>query len=135
MTRRHTALLDQAVLCDFMSGGHFGRHLRRMRQIYAERRAVLVESAREMLAGLIEISGVEAGLQTAGWLADGIDAGSAAKAAAARNVEVTPLSRFSRRPMPREGLQLGFAAVDAAEIRRGVRELAAVLESESRRRS
>jgi len=35
----------------------------------------------------------------------------------------------------REGLQLGFAAVDENEIRRGVRELALALESESRRRA
>jgi GntR family transcriptional regulator/MocR family aminotransferase len=32
----------------------------------------------------------------------------------------------------KEGLQLGFAAVDAAEIRRGIRELAIALEGESR---
>jgi hypothetical protein len=36
--------------------------------------------------------------------------------------------RFYRK----EGLQLGFAAVDAAEIRRGIRELAIALEGESR---
>lgn len=45
-----------------------------------------------------------------------------------RDVEVTPLSRYSRGPLTRDGLQLGFAAVDEAEIRRGVRELAAALE-------
>ena len=33
ITRRHPPLLDQAVLCDFITEGHFGRHLRRMRQI------------------------------------------------------------------------------------------------------
>jgi GntR family transcriptional regulator / MocR family aminotransferase len=43
-------------------------------------------------------------------------------------VEAIPLSRFSRLPVAREGLMLGFAAVDAPEIRRGVRELAIALE-------
>ncbi len=33
------------------------------------------------------------------------------------------------RPQRHEGLQLGFAAVDAREIRRGVRELAIALSS------
>jgi hypothetical protein len=47
-------------------------------------------------------------------------------------VEVTPLGRYSRGRLAREGLQLGFAAVDAAEIRRGVRELATALEMESK---
>ncbi|HET7600595.1 MAG TPA: PLP-dependent aminotransferase family protein [Gemmatimonadales bacterium] len=125
---RHAPLLDQAVLCDFITEGHFGRHVRRMREIYAERRAVLLDAAREQLGGLLEIVGVEAGLQTAGRLGEGLDGATAAKAAAARDVEVTPLSRYAFGRQVPEGLQLGFAAVDAAEIRRGVRDLAAALE-------
>ena len=130
LTHRHPPVLEQAVLCDFITEGHFGRHLRRMREVYAERLSVLLEAARQRLAGLLEISGVEAGLQTAGWLRGGIDGESVATAAAARGVEVIPLRRHSRGPVTREGLQLGFAAVDAREIRRGVRELAVVLEGE-----
>ncbi|MGH7629325.1 MAG: PLP-dependent aminotransferase family protein [Gemmatimonadales bacterium] len=128
VTRRHAPLLDQAILCDFIVEGHFGRHVRRMREVYAERLGVLLESARERLAGLLEISGVEAGLQTAGWLRDGLDGEAAAEAAARRDVDVIPLRGFHSGRPPREGLQLGFAAVDAPEIRRGVRELAAALE-------
>jgi DNA-binding transcriptional MocR family regulator len=56
-------------------------------------------------------------MQTAGWLREGIDGESVARSAAARNVEVTPLSRYAREARPRDGLQLGFAAVDAREIR------------------
>jgi GntR family transcriptional regulator/MocR family aminotransferase len=126
---RHTQLLDQAVLCDFITAGHFGRHLRRMRSVYAERLSVLLQGARERLAGLLDISGVEAGLQTVGWLRNGITGESAARTAAARNVEVIPLSRYHRGRASREGLQLGFASVDRREIERGVRELAAALET------
>jgi GntR family transcriptional regulator / MocR family aminotransferase len=130
VTSRHAPLLEQAVLCDFITEGHFGRHLRRMRQVYAERLSVLVECARQNLSGLLEISGVEAGLQTASWLSGGIDGERAAAAAAKRGVEVTPLSRYSLGRMAHEGLQLGFAAVDGKEIRRGVLEIAIALESE-----
>jgi GntR family transcriptional regulator/MocR family aminotransferase len=130
VTSRHAPLLEQAVLCDFIAEGHFGRHLRRMREMYAERLSVLLESARQSLAGLLEISGVEAGLQTVGWLCGGIDGETAAKAAARRDVEVIPLSRYTRGLVTQEGLQLGFAAVDTNEIRRGVRELAVALEAE-----
>jgi GntR family transcriptional regulator / MocR family aminotransferase len=131
ITSGHAPLLEQAILCDFMTQGHFGRHIRRMREIYAERLSVLLECARENLTGLLEISGVEAGLQIAGWLPPGIAESSATKAAAERDIEVIPLSRYSRGPMEREGVQLGFAAVDPPEIRRGVRELAIALESVS----
>ena len=37
ITTRHAPVLEQLVLLDFMAGGHFGRHLRRMRETYAAR--------------------------------------------------------------------------------------------------
>lgn len=127
LTVRHAPLLEQLVLTDFITEGHFGRHVRRMREVYAERLSVLLEETRLGLAGLLEISPVEAGLQTAAWLCGGIDAESAAVAAAERSVDVTPLNRYSQGTHTREGLQLGFAALDVKEIRRGVRDLARAL--------
>jgi GntR family transcriptional regulator/MocR family aminotransferase len=129
VTNRHAQLLDQAVLCDFISEGHFGRHLRRMREVYSERLSVLLKSARQRLAGLLEVSTIEAGLQTVGWLHSDIDDEKAAQAAAARQVEVIPLSWYERGRPKLKGLQLGFAATNPAEIRRGVRELAIALEA------
>jgi GntR family transcriptional regulator/MocR family aminotransferase len=128
ITCRHAPLLDQAVLADFITAGHFGRHIRRMREVYAERLSVLLESASDRLDGLLEISKVEAGLQTVGWLRSGIDEATAVKAAAARKVEVIPLGRYGIGGAAPSGLQLGFAAVDTREIKRGVRDLAAALE-------
>ena len=128
ITRRHAPLMEQAVLSDFITAGHFGRHLRRMRQIYAERLSVLLDAAQQNLTGLLEISEIEAGLQTVGWLQRGINAESAAATAAERNVEVTPLSIYSQGNVASTGLQLGFAAIDPKEIRRGVQDLAIALE-------
>jgi len=127
LTVRHAPLLEQLVVNDFLAEGHFGRHLRRMREVYAERLSVLLEEARLRLAGLLEISSVEAGLQTVGWLSGGMNAEPAATAAAERDVDVTPLGRYSQGRVVPEGLQLGFAASDVKEIRRGVAELAIAL--------
>jgi GntR family transcriptional regulator/MocR family aminotransferase len=130
ITSRHAPLIDQAILGDFIAEGHFARHVRRMREIYAERRGVLLECAAATLGGLLEIHGLEAGLQTAAWLEGGIDAQEAARAAAGRGVEVTPLAWYTRGRrlrVQRSGLHLGFAAVDVPEIRRGVRDLASAL--------
>jgi GntR family transcriptional regulator / MocR family aminotransferase len=124
LTVRHVPLLEQLVLTDFITEGHFARHVRRMRGVYAERLSVLLEEARSQLTDLLEISPVEAGLQTVAWLRGRIDAESAAAAAAKRNVDVTPLHRYSQGPLARQGLQLGFAALEVKEIRRGVQELA-----------
>ena len=133
VTSRHAPLPEQAILADFMTEGHFGRHIRRMREVYAERRCVLLESAREKLDGMLDIAGVEAGLQTAGYLQGGVKGEAVVRAAAARGVELLALSRYCRGRVEREGLKLGFAAVEPVEIRRGVRELASVLDRESKR--
>jgi GntR family transcriptional regulator / MocR family aminotransferase len=124
VTSRHAPLLEQAILCDFITDGHFSRHIRRMREVYAERLSVLIEEAQKKLSDFVEISKIEAGLQTTGWLRDPMDAEFLAQLAAEQNVEVTPLSRYYRGHMKRQGLQLGFAAIDAREIRRGIRDLA-----------
>jgi GntR family transcriptional regulator/MocR family aminotransferase len=45
--------LDQAVLCDFIVEGHLGRHLRRMRNLYASRLAALINGGERYLKGLL----------------------------------------------------------------------------------
>src|SRR5581483_6011074 len=112
VSTHHPPLLEQAVLCDFIAEGHFARHIRRMRELYAERLAVLLEGAREKLSGVLEISSVEAGLQTVGWLKNGMTAEEAAARAEERNVEVVPLERYAAGHARKDGLVLGFAAVN-----------------------
>ena len=67
-----------------MALGHFGRHVRRMRNVYAERLGVLLACAEERLGGLLELSPIEAGLQTTAWLGGGRESVAAAKATAAK---------------------------------------------------
>jgi len=129
VSTHHPPLIDQAILCDFIREGHFARHVRKMRQLYAERLAVLLEAAREKLGDSLKIGDIEAGLRTVGWLRHGISADQIARAAAKQDVEVVPLSRYGSGRSPKNGLVLGFAAVDAREIRRGVEVLRQVLET------
>jgi GntR family transcriptional regulator / MocR family aminotransferase len=124
---RHSAVIDQAILCDFITEGHFGRHIRRMRELYASRLAVLRESVQQKLGEFLTISETEAGVNTVGWLANGLNAEAVAQAATERNVEVIPINRFELEERMPEGLLLGFGAVDDREILRGVEDLTAVL--------
>ena len=75
---RHAPLLDQAVLCDFIREGHFGRHLRRMRDVYAARLHTLLKEARARPEGLAEGAPIEARPPTVGRPAHGIPSPDAA---------------------------------------------------------
>jgi len=127
--------LDQAVLCDFIEGGYLGRHLRRMRNLYAVRLEALLDGGRKYLAGLLKISDVRAGLYTVGLLENGMSSRQAEKAAATHGVEVFALDRYTlRRPDPK-GVLLGFAAFDESAIREGLVQLAAALDHRNARDS
>jgi GntR family transcriptional regulator/MocR family aminotransferase len=129
----HPSGLDQAILCDFIVDGHFGCHIRRMRELYAERFAVLQDSARKHLKGLMEILPIHAGLSTAGLLTNGMTSRRAEAAAAALGIETIALSRFALKRSNVHGLLMGFAAFDELAIGEGIAALAAALECNSAR--
>lgn len=118
---------EQAVLCDFIEGGHFGRHLRRMREVYAARHATLLESSRKYLAGALEVQAVHCGLYTAAFLKNEMDSSQAETAALAAGVSVLSLDRCTLSAPDPRGLLLGFASFRESEIQQGVRTLARAL--------
>jgi GntR family transcriptional regulator/MocR family aminotransferase len=119
--------LDQAVLADFISAGHFARHLRKMRKLYAERQQVLLRAARRELNGMLELHPSDAGMHLIGWLRNGIDDVAAARVAFAGGVEVTPLSAYCIEPQTRGALRLGYTGYTSREISTAVRLLAKAL--------
>jgi GntR family transcriptional regulator/MocR family aminotransferase len=123
----HNLSVDQVVLCDFIADGHLGRHLRRMRDLYASRLAALIDGGKRYLKGSLEISDVRAGLYTAAFLKNGMTSGQAEKAAATHDVEVAALDRYTLKSADPKGVLLGFAAFDEAMIRAGLIKLAAAL--------
>jgi GntR family transcriptional regulator / MocR family aminotransferase len=123
ITSRHSSLFNQVVLADFIVQGHFARHLRRTREVYADRLRRLIEGASTHLAGALTLPYIEAGLQLAAWLAPEFDERTVRAAAKKHDVDVLTIGMFARgRCAP--GLQLSFSTIDNAEIDRGVRGLA-----------
>lgn len=59
---RHSPMLEQYALRDFIEEGHLERHIRRMRSLYAERRQVLVEALNTHLGNRAIVFGEEAGM-------------------------------------------------------------------------
>ncbi|HWC75023.1 MAG TPA: PLP-dependent aminotransferase family protein [Gemmatimonadales bacterium] len=115
---RYVPLLPQLALSDFIAEGHFARHLRRMRLLYAERREALLEALRSELGDDVEIVGSSAGLEVVAYLPPSVNDRAVAKLALPLGVELLPLSRYCIRPPARGGLVLGFAAVSAARSRK-----------------
>jgi GntR family transcriptional regulator/MocR family aminotransferase len=119
---------DRAILCDFMTEGHLGRHIRRMRDMYASGLAALQHAARKYLGGLLDISPIQAGPSTAAFLQNGMTSRQAEAVAANHGIEALGLDRFTLKRKGEEGVMLGFAAFDEREIRRGIVTLAGALE-------
>jgi GntR family transcriptional regulator/MocR family aminotransferase len=117
----------QAVLVDFLAEGHFLRHIRRMRSVYAERQEALVQASERVLGDLLDVRPSETGLQIMGWLPDGIDDRVVSRRAADLGVVAPPLSSYHLEGSPRPGLLLGYAAHTPSQIRNAVRQLATAI--------
>jgi len=132
----HAPMMEQAALADFIADGHFARHIRRMRMIYAERQAALIKAS-SGFDGLFEVEPRPAGMHATLWLGTGMDDQETSRRAAEGGVDTRPMSIFWLRPPDRHGLLLGYAAFTPAEIREGVKKLSAALRGlgRSRRRS
>lgn len=108
----------QAILTDFMTEGHFASHIRRMRQVYAERLRLLHEAITTHFDDRIIITGGEAGLHLALGLPDNCDDIAICRAAGLAGIIVRPLSRYYLDPVTaRRGLMLGYASVPDEQIR------------------
>jgi GntR family transcriptional regulator / MocR family aminotransferase len=125
---RFPPTIGQAVLCDFIVEGHFARHLRAMRELYGARLMALREGIGR-LSEKLSLAPECAGLEIVAWLPPDIDDRAAAAAAAEHGIEVRPLANYAiKRPVP-DGLVLGFASVDIADIDMGLNQLAVALDA------
>jgi GntR family transcriptional regulator/MocR family aminotransferase len=124
-----TAILEQLVLADFISTGHFDRHLRRTNASNAARRNALVTAVHKEFRERAEVCGANAGLHLLVWLKGsrgGMIADVHGKAEKA-GVGLYGVEAFYLKPPKRTGIVLGYAPLPESEIREGIRCLAAAL--------
>jgi GntR family transcriptional regulator/MocR family aminotransferase len=126
------ALPCQRALADFIDGGEFYRHIRRVRRIYADRRRLLLELVKQRLARYASFEDHQAGMQVALRLAPGLDDHAIALQAQAVGVQVAPLSAYYGGGSAQQGLLLGFCPFDEAEIRSNIEQLAEVLAAQGK---
>jgi len=117
----------QAVMADFIREGHFSRHIRRMRPIYANRRRMLVSELAQVLGDAATITGDEAGMHLALFLPGDVDDQAIAARAAQQSLHLSALSASYIGHAPRRGLVLGFGNTRESQIAPGVRQIEALL--------
>lgn len=115
---QHSPPLEQAVVADFIDEGHFARHVRRMRALYAERQAALVAVAADELGAFLDVPALDTGLHLVGWPSSGFAEHELAVAAASAGLEQMPLSWFGLEQPKKTGLILGYAPFAENELRR-----------------
>lgn len=124
---RSSPQVEQAALADFIGEGHLASHIRRMRTLYMERRSVMMTLIRGELADILECTDADAGMHTVGWLPAGLDDVLVAGEAARAGINTMAVSSYALRPQARGGLLLGYAGFSPHIIKKGMRELAAVI--------
>ncbi|HEY6272530.1 MAG TPA: PLP-dependent aminotransferase family protein [Terriglobales bacterium] len=121
--------LYQQVLTDFIQEGHFARHVRRMRQVYGERRNVLVDAIGDAFGDRLQLLGADAGIHLTAMLPKPVNDRDIAERAARENLWLWPLSPCYLNKNSGQGFILGFGSTSAREIPGRVRQLRKVVES------
>jgi GntR family transcriptional regulator/MocR family aminotransferase len=121
--------INQAVLTEFIREGHFARHIRKMRQIYGERRRVLVKEIERELYPSCTIVGGEAGMHLTILTGGAIQDNEIATKAAERKLRLSALSLSYVGDAPRQGFVLGFGNTRASQIPGAVRLLKKLLKA------
>jgi GntR family transcriptional regulator/MocR family aminotransferase len=122
--------LYQAVLADFITEGHFARHLRKMRQLYRERRDALVAAIDGDLGDELRVRDGQAGMHLVATLRQrghGVGDRRLAAQAARQGLWTMPLSSCYLGAAAEQGLVLGYGGTSAGEIREGICRLRGVL--------
>ncbi len=123
---RHPSSLEQAVLTEFLAEGHFVRHVRRMRALYAARQGTLLQLLGGEASQWMQGEPVDAGMHLLAWLRPGLDDVALSARALEAGVVASPLSALSIVPPARRALMLGFAAFDRETMSRALATLCAI---------
>ena len=124
---RGTSGLDQLALAALLSSGRYDRHLRKMRGVYARRRAALI-GALARHAPEVRLTGLAAGFHAVAHLPDAADEDAVVAEALRRSVGLYGMAPFRaiRGAAPPQ-LVLGFGLTGERAIEAGIAAVAGLL--------
>ena len=127
------SILPQPIVDAFFREGFFLSHVRRMRSIYRNRQAALVEAAGMHLSDVLSVRPDDSGIHLLGHFntetRERLSDAEASRRAEAFHVIAPPLSSFYADQRDGGALVLGYAAVDETTIVAAAQRLAAALKA------
>ena len=127
---RHTSEVHQAILTEFIAGGHYDAHIRRLKRLYEKRRSAAVRAIGRFCSGFGRLLPSNQGTHLTFVFHDPALSDVAVSDRLRREcrIETRPLSLCYRDLPPRNGLLLGFAGFSETAIETAVRQMALAVE-------
>ncbi len=115
-------LLEQAILCKFMSEGHWDMHLRKMRVVNKRRYDILIRTINELMGEKVIVHGRNAGLHIVLELSNSMTEQQLVDSAKSVGVTVYPVSRhwYNKENYSDNMVQLGFSSLSEDQIVEGI---------------
>jgi GntR family transcriptional regulator/MocR family aminotransferase len=124
---QHSPAIDQATLARFISEGFFLSHVKRMRELYAQRRLFFIKQFQKWLGDYFDLEVTPAGLHFIAWLRRKDDLPLFMRAREQTGVWPRPLSFFCIKAQLEPAFVFGFAAWSQAQIEQGLAKLASAI--------
>ncbi len=130
---RHSPTADQHVLAAYMREGLFEAHIRRIRGVYAARRATLIAAIERHMPDDVTLQPSDQGMHLLLWLPQDFDDVQLAKTALAGGIVVRPISPMYE-AAARPGLMLGFGGFEPEELAAAAIRLRRIIDQQTAKR-
>ncbi len=121
---RHSPLLYQETLAEFIKAGHLERHIRRMRTLYEHRRELVIAALKREFGESVEIKGENAGINMLIRLHQRFNDDEFLKRARELGVGLVKASQFYLQDAPPHEFLLNYAGLKDETLEVGIKRLA-----------
>lgn len=109
------SLLPQKILAQFLSEGHFYRHIKKMRTLYQQRRRMMLDALQACFPDVFDFELTDGGMHIVAFLPRGTQDAALAEIWQRHQLRVLPLSGWYMQTQKRYGLVIGYTNIRSVE--------------------
>ncbi|WP_455854010.1 MocR-like pyridoxine biosynthesis transcription factor PdxR [Pantoea endophytica] len=109
------SLLPQKILAQFLSEGHFYRHIKKMRTLYQQRRRMMLDALQTCFPDVFDFELTDGGMHIVAFLPRGTQDTALAEIWQRHQLRVLPLSGWYMQTQKRYGLVIGYTNIRSLE--------------------